>query len=189
MENKKLKNFIIILISFFLIFVGCGLFEPNKDDEKKVLTNLVKEEKYEQAITFLNILIKKYPNDDEFPAIQSGIYHGLGRDSEAIEAMIKAIKINPKIGTHHANLGFIFYKSDNCNMAIHPFEKAVEFGGYPDDCMVFYALGVCSSQLGYDEKAYSNLLTFINNCKDNKDLLTYVRYAESIISSVKNKKK
>ena len=57
---------------------------------------LIKEEKYEEALDYLNKAIKTYPNDSRFYSNRSLTYIFLSKFNEALEDAEKSISLNPE---------------------------------------------------------------------------------------------
>lgn len=170
-------------ILILILTLNCGLIE-SKDYFKKEITNLIIGEKYEEAIKLLKQEFKKYPADDYYPSILGSVYHEIGDDNNSLIYLIQAVKLNPKDYNHHANLGFLFYKSGSCMKAIPPFEKSLELGileGNNDNCMLYYSLGVCSFVEKDIENGKKHLSLYLKECKKLNQYEKYTKDAEGII--------
>lgn len=109
-----------ILILFFILFTGCGIFKKSKTTEPtaqektantSMLIDAVKEKNignYESAISKLNQLITKNPKNDVANYQLSLIYKDNSKFSDALQYAKKAASINPKNDWYKLNLVEIY---------------------------------------------------------------------------------
>jgi tetratricopeptide (TPR) repeat protein len=90
----------------------------------------------------------------------------LGRPEEAEEALLAALKIEPKFAEAHAALGSVYFamgmkESTRLLEAIREFQEVIT--DKPDDSLAHYNLGVTYYALGQNVEAVSSLKDFLNS--------------------------
>jgi tetratricopeptide (TPR) repeat protein len=92
---------------------------PNED---WFLQNLINQTigsgQNEEAIFYIQKIINKYPNNEEYRRVKADVELSLGKIDEAIESYNKAIQLNSKYALAHFSLGRLYF-----NKAIELNEK------------------------------------------------------------------
>ena len=90
------------------------------------LLNYYKKKDFKKTKELANVLIKQFPTHNLSWQILSYIYLETGKLNEACEALINAIRINPKDYKALINLGLIFFKLGQFEKSISTFKKVLE---------------------------------------------------------------
>ena len=90
------------------------------------LLTYYKKKDFKKAEELANVLIKQFPTHNISWQILSYIYLETGKLNEASEALINAIKIDPKDYKALINLGLIFFKLGQFEKSISTFKKVLE---------------------------------------------------------------
>lgn len=175
--KNKISYNMLILYLFNISMLYCL---PNNEYTKEKYFDMVAQGHIEDAISYGLKLEKIYPKDDDIPASIGTLYYGLGRNEDAINAIFRALEISPKNGEYYANLGFILYKDGSCIRALPPFRKAIEYGGYSDKCILYYATGVCHYVQKEQVKGEKLISQYVSECNDPKNEV-YIQDAKELL--------
>jgi tetratricopeptide (TPR) repeat protein len=98
-----------------------------------------------------------YPNDPDILLSLAGIYEGLGKLPEAIEAYGRVVKLAPDYGEAHFGLAWVQLLSGNSDSAIRSLEDLLAQGKFQDDLesmgMIHSILGTGYRETGRSEEA------------------------------------
>ncbi|HEY7817524.1 MAG TPA: protein kinase, partial [Vicinamibacteria bacterium] len=98
-----------------------------------------------------------YPQDPDSLLSLAGMYEGLGKLPEAIDAYSRVVKMAPDYGEAHFGLAFVQIMSGNAAEAIRSLEEILAGGKFRDDLesmgMIHSILGTANRETGKLEKA------------------------------------
>ena len=128
-----------------------------QDGEFQKAVTLCEKGKYEDAKPILMRLIEKNPTNSEFHRIMGQIHSEEGRQDDAIDFLIDALRWNPKNGWALLMMGNIFFKYKNdMATAMKYFDQALIAN--PNDPISMTNIGVNLMQDGKLEEAEKYLL-------------------------------
>lgn len=90
--------------------------------------NLVKENKFQEAIDKFSQATSKDQNNDQAWGNLGAAYLAMGKAAEALEATSKAAKLNPMKDVWHLNLGELYSMKGNKDSALVELEAAITNG-------------------------------------------------------------
>jgi Flp pilus assembly protein TadD len=133
------------------------------------------------ALTLLEYLTKKYPDGIEGFVLSGMALHIAGRDSEAMDAYLHALEIDPEDVLVLSRLGMLSVTMKMLDDAIDYFTRAIELSAKEVDPSVFFLRGLarfllgrdgCRDDLreagerGYHPKEIANILVLHHGCID-----------------------
>ena len=92
---------------------------------KALVTELIRQKKYEEAVSVLQQVVKTSPDDPEAFHDLSQAFFQLKRFDEAAEAAEKGINLRPQDAALYSQLGFAYLAGGNQDKAIMAFKRAV----------------------------------------------------------------
>lgn len=129
----------------------------SQDGEFQKAVTLCEKGKYGEAKPILTKLIEKNPTNSEFHRIMGQILSDEGKQDDAIDYLIDALRWNPKNGWALLMMGNIFFKfKDDVHTAMKYFDQAVLAN--PNDYISMTNIGVNLMQQGKLKEAEKYLL-------------------------------
>lgn len=119
--------------------------------EHQNAVDLLKDGKYDKALSILNKLIKKEPNNADFFSERGVVYYHLEQAENSINDMNKAADLEAENPYRYSSRAFIRDWMGDLHGAISDYEKTIEMD--PDDAIAQNNLGMLQEKLGYKEKA------------------------------------
>ena len=133
------------------IEIDTELIETQEQDYKKVVA-LCENGRYEDAKKILDELLEKSPHVSEYHRIFGQIYSDEGKQDDAIDCLIDALRWDPKNNHAYILMGNIYAKhKDDVTTAMKYFDRALEIN--PDDAIAMNNIGANLMQQGHTEKA------------------------------------
>jgi len=99
----------------------------------------IREEKYNEAIGILNTLLEENPQDSECLLILSECYAGVGDLLNALVAIKRAHKLNPRDLHTLASLGILYSHFHIHDLAINALQGAISLGAKEENIYLFLA--------------------------------------------------
>jgi len=200
-EVDNFKNSPDKIVGYFEKFYSFGIYKPKvtikdeivivnidtetidtqESDYKKVVA-LCERKKYSEAKQKLKILIEINPTISEYHRIYGQILSDEGKQEEAIDSLIDALRWDPKNNYALLMMGNIFgkYKND-FDTSMKYYEQALKTN--PEDNITLNNIGANLMQLGKFEQSKN---FFIQAAKINENYPN-THYALSIIAEKENK--
>ncbi len=153
------KKIIYRLFLFFLLIsmlIGLLLlifYYRNRTDPVALLNkgnNLIKKEKYNQAIIILKKTIKIKPNYKAAYNALGVAYSKAGLHKKSIQTYLKSAEFQPD-STDYINLGSGYFFIKQYDKCISSYEKAIELN--PEDGYAYYSLGYVYKEIKERNKA------------------------------------
>ena len=114
-------------------------------------SELLKQDKIEEAITHYNVMLILDPKSD-IPLVGIGRAFSIkGENDAAIATFRQALKLNPESIEAHHNLGFVLFQMGRLDEAIAEYQKAIELNG--DNPTLYNNLGNAFAKQGKDIEA------------------------------------
>lgn len=128
-----------------------------QDGEFQKAVTLCEKGKYDEAKPILTKLIEKNPTNSEFHRIMGQIHSDEGRQDDAIDYLIDALRWNPKNGWALLMMGNIFFKfKEDIHTAMKYFDQALLAN--PNDYISMTNIGVNLMQQGKLKEAEKYVL-------------------------------
>lgn len=195
---KKIVKLVYILSIFLALLslnpIYCAEYnEKDISDAKQNAYALYNTRQPQKALEILNKIPRDY-QDEETNLILANIYEDLGNNSKAIEYLNKAIRINPKFYKAYYNLGCIFAKKNEYDLAINNFKKSVNIQvNFADG---YYNLASCYLKSGKYNEAKKYFIRTLAHDPKNQDALYNLAYtykqlgqkekAQKILANINN---
>ncbi len=171
----KIENGIVI------VDIDTDLLESQESEYKKVVA-LCERGKYREAKQKLDVLIEKNPTVSEYHRIYGQILSDEGKQDEAIDSLIDALRWNPENTYALLMMGNIFGKfKDDIETSMKYYEQALKTN--PEDNITLNNIGATLMQLNKFEEAKK----FFEQAAKINDDYPNTHYALSIIAESENK--
>ena len=164
---SRLKGAVIIsaLAIIILSLTVCnGYTQTAEDESMKKGTDLIRHDKFDEAITEFNKVITANPKSTAAYYNLGFAYDKKGDLSNAISYFNKAIEIDATLADAYYNRGSAYYKKGNFDNAITDYNKVIEIS--PASADAHYGLGLAYSKKGDQDKAISEYTAAIKTRPD-----------------------
>lgn len=125
---------------------------------------LIQEERYDEAMTYVEKGLNKLPNSGKLLNHQGLIYGKLGKTEEFIKTLQTQLKSNPNDANSWFNLGVLYGKSEQSDKSIEAYKKAIQV----DPKMKVAYLNLTYQIIGDDNKVIEEYNRYINGGKAEK---------------------
>ena len=115
------------------------------------INNFFSKKDYKQALTELDALTQKYPNDPMLYLFGGNCYGAMGHLDQAILCYEEAVKLKPDYVDAHNNMGVYLKEIGEINKAVISYQKAIKLK--PDYAMAHNNLGICFYDLAQPKQA------------------------------------
>ena len=152
----RLKGVVIIWALTIIILsltVYNGYSQSAEEEHMKKGTDLIRHDKFDEAITEFNKVIETNPKSAPAYYNLGFAYDKKGDLAKAISYFSKAIEADPTLADAYYNRGFAYYKKGAFDNAITDYNKVIEIS--PASADAHYVLGLAYSQKGDLDKAIS----------------------------------
>jgi len=141
------RIFVFGLSLFFVILTAGSLSAQTFNELVKQYRDLQKESKYEEMIKVLDVMLKKYPdNQPEITYYNRGNTHRqMAEFKKSIEDYTKAIEKNPAYASAYNNRAISYFDLEEYSSSIKDYSKLLELK--PDNALAYYGRGNAYSQL------------------------------------------
>ena len=119
--------------------------------ELEIVNNFISKGEYKEALTALDHLSQKYPNDPTLFFLGGNCYGSLSHFDQAILCFQEAIKVKPDMAEAHHNLGVYLKEKEDIDKAILSYKRAIKLK--PDFAEAHNNLGICLHELGKPDEA------------------------------------
>jgi len=141
-----------VLTIIILSLVVCNGYAQTAEDEAlKKGVDLIRHDKFDEAITEFNNVIAVDPKSASAYYNLGFAYDKKGDFDKAILNFSKAIEIDPTLTDAYYNRGFAYYKKGAFDNAINDYNKVIEIS--PASADAYYGLGLVYSKKGDLDKA------------------------------------
>ena len=154
-----------MLTIIILSLIVCNGYTQTAEDESiKKGTDLIRHDKFDEAIIEFNKVITVNPKSAAAYYNLGFAYDKKGDLSNAISYFNKAIEIDATLADAYYNRGSAYYKKGNFDNAITDYNKVIEIS--PASADAHYGLGLAYSKKGDQDKAISEYTAAIKTRPD-----------------------
>ncbi|MHA1229958.1 MAG: tetratricopeptide repeat protein [Candidatus Helarchaeota archaeon] len=126
-SNKNLNEiYELIKKRFNLLLKGFDNYQFNLNFELKIVRLLAYFKKYNDAIKYLKLLAKKFPNNELIMYHRVNIEIIKGNFQKALEMLKNLVKLNPNNAQYYNELGVLYRRIGNLDLAIKFMKIAVK---------------------------------------------------------------
>ena len=118
------------------------------------IQDLISKGQYKEALTGLDHLTRKNPNESNLYALGGDCYAAMGHFDQAIACFKEAIKLKPDFAEAHNSCGFYYKEKHEYDNGLIYFKEAIKLK--PDFAEAHNNLGICLYELGEPSKALSS---------------------------------
>ena len=150
---KKIGPISISVLTIFMLSLAVcnGHAQTTEDESMKKGVDLVRHDKFDEAIAEFNNVISVNPKLTSAHYNLGFAYDKKGDLDKAILNFSKAIELDPTLVDAYYNRGSDYYKKGSFDNAIADYNKVIELS--PDSADAYYGLGLAYAQKGDLNKA------------------------------------
>lgn len=116
--------------------------------------DLIKAEKFTEALAYFSSLIEKEPNQADYYCERGVTYFYLKDKLKALKDFDRAVELQPNKPYRYSSRAYILGYFGHTEEAIEDYKKAVELD--PEDAIAYNNLGLLEEKLGYKTSAVEN---------------------------------
>jgi len=159
------------------------MFKKKELSKLELISNLVTEKKFTQALKYSDDLLKKYPQNAVLINMKGFILFRLNKFELAENLFLEALTLEPIFFEAKLNLGRLYFYQKNYTQAIGIFNQTIQLN--PNDLLAHYYLANSFYNCDMFEESINLINSFISkNNSNDKDILNILAKSLNKINKI-----
>jgi len=159
------------------------MFKKKELSKLELISNLVTEKKFTQALKYSDDLLKKYPQNAVLINMKGFILFRLNKFELAENLFLEALTLEPNFFEAKLNLGRLYFYQKNYTQAIGIFNQTIQLN--PNDLLAHYYLANSFYNCDMFEESINLINSFISkNNSNDKDILNILAKSLNKINKI-----